>query len=538
MNDGKCTAPNCLSFILHPSSFIIPLCLPLAEIALVFAVFFVQGAVPVPDVNEPYYLGKAIHFWNPDWARGDFFLESKDTHLVFYVTFGWLSLWLKPLVLAWFGRVLTWVLLAWAWRRLSMAVVPRPWFSVASAALLVGLTEHCHMAGEWIIGGVEAKGFAFVLVFLGLEAFVLGRWNRAWLLLGAASAFHVLVGGWSVVAVGLAWLGIGRSRPGLRSMWPAILGGFVLSLAGLVPALALNWGTGRDVVREANQIYVYGRLGHHLNLAQIPDEYVFRFVLLLVLWLVLSVKMPADAPLRRLRAFVAAAVVIALAGAAISLLAPYDRARAAGLLRFYWFRLADVAVPMGIALGAVSFVTRALHSRPATGRCWMALVILMAGIHVGLHAARLPLLTPPPADRQQHYGGWRLACEWVARSGEIPPEARFITPRSAHTFKWYAGRAEVANWKEIPQDAAAMGEWWQRLGDLSPPGENLPDQRTYKMLPELGADRLRQLGAKYEADFVLTVVTEPLLPLEVVYKNRTYVIYKMIRCSSQPTVVR
>src|SRR3990172_7550639 len=89
-----------------------------AEILLVFAVFFVQGAVPVPDVNEPYYLGKAIHFWNPDWVRGDFFLdESKNTHLLFYVTFGWLSLWLKPLVLAWFGRVLTWGLLAWAWRR-------------------------------------------------------------------------------------------------------------------------------------------------------------------------------------------------------------------------------------------------------------------------------------------------------------------------------------------------------------------------------------------------------------------------------------
>ena len=96
----------------------------LAEIVLIFAVFAIQGAWPVPDVNEPYYLGKAIHFWNPDWLRGDFFMESPDTHKVFYFTFGWLSLWLSPVALAWTGRILTWALLAWAWRRLSFAVVP------------------------------------------------------------------------------------------------------------------------------------------------------------------------------------------------------------------------------------------------------------------------------------------------------------------------------------------------------------------------------------------------------------------------------
>ena len=65
-----------------------------AEIALVFAVFFVEGAWPVPEVNEPNYLGKAIHFWDPAWAQNDFFLGTADTHWVFYFTFGWLSRWL------------------------------------------------------------------------------------------------------------------------------------------------------------------------------------------------------------------------------------------------------------------------------------------------------------------------------------------------------------------------------------------------------------------------------------------------------------
>ena len=79
-----------------------------AEVGLVFLVFFIQGAVPVPEVNEPYYLGKAIHFWNPHWAANDFFLNTADCHKVFYVTFGWLALWLAPPALAWVGRLLTW----------------------------------------------------------------------------------------------------------------------------------------------------------------------------------------------------------------------------------------------------------------------------------------------------------------------------------------------------------------------------------------------------------------------------------------------
>ncbi len=242
----------------------------LAEIALIFAVFFLQGAWPVPDVNEPYYLGKAIHYWSPERPHGDFFMETPDVHRVFDFGFGWLSLWLKPVPLAWTGRILTWLLLAWAWRRLSWAVVPRAWCSVLTAALFGWLMEHCQMAGEWVIGGVEAKGFAYALVFLGLEAIVRNRWNRGLLWLGGASAVHVLVGGWAAVAAGIAWLlsprppGEGRGEgvardgpvsgphpyplpkgegtPRLRSLWPGLLGGLLLAMPGIIPSLMLDWG--------------------------------------------------------------------------------------------------------------------------------------------------------------------------------------------------------------------------------------------------------------------------------------------------------
>src|ERR1051325_6734049 len=199
-----------------------------AELGLIFAVFFIHGAWRAPEVNETHYLSKARHYWNPDWCARDFFCNTVDAHHVFYWAFGWLSRWLSLPALAWCGRLMCWALLAWSWRRLSVALVPAPLFSVLSAALFVTLNSRCHMAGEWVIGGVEAKVFAYVLVFLGIEALVKNRWGLVWPLLGAATAFHVVVGGWSIVAAALSWLVLGDDKPPLRRMLAPLALGFAV----------------------------------------------------------------------------------------------------------------------------------------------------------------------------------------------------------------------------------------------------------------------------------------------------------------------
>jgi hypothetical protein len=505
------------------------------EATLVFAVFFLQGAWPVPDVNEPYYLGKAIHFWNPEWIPNDTFLNSSDTHNVFYFAFGWLAIWLSPLWLAWVGRLLTWALLAWSWRRLSFALVPRRWLSVLTAALFVCLLERFHMAGEWVVGGVEAKGFAYVLVFLGLESLARARWNRAWLLLGGASAFHVLVGGWSVIAAGIAWLLLRDDRPPLRSMLPALAGGFALSLPALIPCLRLTWGIDPETVRRANEIYVFERLGHHLVPSHFPAEYVDRFLLLVVLLLVLDRITPLDAARRRLRTFIFGALAIAAVGVGAGFLEWVSRPLAASLLRFYWFRLSDVAVPLGVALVGTRYAVHAVETEPRWGRWALGLAVLVGALHVGRCAVLRAVPTVPRADLVDHadadrqvldYLTWRDACRWIAESSEVPADARFLTPRSSQTFKWYAGRSEVVTWKDVPQDARSIAEWWDDLvavyADPSPYG----GYRWYASLAEQGAERLRRLGKTYGADYVLTV-RWPRPELPVVYENRVYVIYAL-----------
>lgn len=545
------------------------------ETLLIGLVFFIQGAYPVPDVNEPNYLGKAIHFWNPHWGEGDFFLESADAHYVFYFTFGWLSLWLPPEGLAWTGRIITWSLLAWAWRRLSWAVVPRPWLSILSAGLFVACLDRFDMAGEWVIGGVEAKGFAYVFVLLGLEALTRGRWNTTWLLFGAAAAFHVLVGGWAVVAAGVAWAivrlhaAVGRKEPAhpaplrtptpqgnasseashahpssprtddasmLVHMLPGLIGGGLLALLGLVPVLMLNRGVDQEVIRQATDIYVYERLYHHLDPRGLPPPFVFRFVVMTIGWTLLCLLAPSTSASRRLRGFVLGSLVITALGAAAGLLSYIDRTWAATLLRYYWFRLADVAVPIGVALEAAAFAyvvaTMITHHPtwlkryPRPGYRWLVVFSVLAALHLVDLASLRPFPQVPRADKLPHYETWRDICDWIAAAPNIPADARFLTPHQACTFKWYTGRAEVVNWKEIPQDARAIIEWQRRLNDIYGTMDTEGNPALFIWPDELPKAKILQLSKKYQFRYIITA-NRARMPFKRLYENQRYAVYEI-----------
>src|SRR6478672_2599661 len=230
------------------------------EVLLIVLVFFIAAGDPTPSVNETHYVCRLKHYWNPQWCAGDLFLESTDTQVVFIWLFGWLTRFFSLSATAWIGRLAAWFLQAWAWQRLSWRLVPRPLASVLSAALFLALNYYCQMAGEWVVGGVEAKCFAYAFVLLALSELVsisnqdsylhdayVGvfrwrlrflskgaalnqRWSKGCILLGAAIAFHPLVGGWSALVCAVMWLIYGRREQSFVSMLPGIIMGSLLAL--------------------------------------------------------------------------------------------------------------------------------------------------------------------------------------------------------------------------------------------------------------------------------------------------------------------
>ena len=483
------------------------------ETGVIFLLCYLKAGWPPPDANEAHYLAKARHYWDAGWCADDFFLNSADAHVTFYWTFGWFAALVSLPTAAWVGRLITWLLMAWSWQRLSFAIAPIRYAAILSGGLMIVLSTVGHMAGEWIIGGVEAKGFAFVLLFLGLEQLVRGRWWAVWVLLGASAALHVLVGGWSVVAAGFAWLLAGKERPSFVAMLPSLAIGFSLSLLGLLPVLLLNRGVDPAITREANLIYVFERLPHHLVVNQFDRLLIARHVGLMVLFALMAryvKQIDAQPGVQRLAGFVYGAMVIAGVGVVIDQSTLYLPNLAATLLRFYWYRLSDALVPCGVALLVPLVLWQLAKSRPQ---------LAMAGVL----AATVGIVGPIAAwnlERQQHFlpgsilqawqqqrqsvawedavadfADWRNACVWIQE--HTPSDAIFLTPRGQQTFKWYASRAEVVAVKDIPQDARGIVEWRERISTVFiPPVSELG----FAVLTD---DQITTLANQYQASYVI-----------------------------------
>ena len=373
--------------------------LGLLETVLIFGVFAAYGAWPIPDVNEQYYVGKAIHFWNPEVLRNDPFLNTPDSHWLFYAVFGLLSLVFSQTTTAIVGRCLAWALTAAAWRRLSRALIPRDGFALLTATCFAFFIESFHLAGEWVVGGVEGKSFSFPLVFWGLAFFLEGKFNRAWLALGAGSAFHPLVGGWATLAALIAQTvdayplraRFGAYRREVVRGLPGLFAGGAISLLGVIPALQLDAGASAAVVAASRKIYVFRRLSHHLAASSLPWTHQTRFALLALALFIsfaalalivrnLRLRGVERAPdeesrlrFRRLAAFAACSLLFAFVGATLDYGAKFlaesgrlaDRESVAGLLRYYWFRLSDWTIPATLAFVLARAIDVLLRARAA-----------------------------------------------------------------------------------------------------------------------------------------------------------------------------
>lgn len=530
--------PNFAAVSMPPASPLTPW-QRFVDVACVLFVIALAGVQYIPAENEPHYLALARHYWQPDWCAGDLLLQSAPIHRAFYLLFGWVAALCSLDTSAWIGRLAAWWLLAMAWQRLSFSVVGRPgWAGVSAASLALG-NQYGHLSGEWLIGGIEAKTLAYPLVFAALAAW--GEDNARWSIvsLGAAAALHPLVGGWALLTwLAAALIGERRSLRTLRTGRGAIAVALAaaLCMVGMLPPILADLHTPSEARATAWQILVQQRIPHHL----LPWTFGWRawlgFGAMVALSIVMNrllqsgprsanMRADSDAPqmaLRRVVRFTAVAVGLAAVGLMLAVATRSAPRLQAEAMRFYWFRQVGVIVP---ACGAL-LATAWLRPRFETHR-WRrsALAALLFGAVLALNPGlgEVPLAErSTPRERLYH---WKDVCIWINKS--TPPEAVFITPRLRQTFKWYAQRAEVATWKDVPQDAAHLVVWWRRLLDLHT--VQTPHGREWiRSLTQHSPEKLRALGERYGAEY-LVCGSEPALDLPCLYRLDHYAVYRLAK---------
>ena len=549
-----------------------------AEVAAILLLFAASGAWPLPDVNETVYLTKALHHVDPSYGRGDWFLETPDAHSIFYAVMG-------PILAAcglesgaWVGRWLGWLALAIGFRHAVVPLLSTAVGRLLAAALFALALRHTTAAGEWVIGGCEAKVFSWALVLEALGEIGRARFAAAVFLMGGATALHPIVGGWGLVACGLVWWrgrraggaesdGVVRRAGGmssvadtLRILTPTrspgaargsvtvnenagvtsaalrgglVLGGVALAAWGVLPALSLSAGVDAAGRALANRIYVVERLHHHLLPWTFPEAMIARHLLAILVGTIMHRVVPATPARARVAAFREAALSISLVGCLIALAEPLAPDLVIGLLRYYWFRLADVVVPFTLAASAAAVLmddgvcARILPGRPAFVR---GLVVAALVLDLGLQSRHWPLpgRSGPQcrADTKVDAAAWADVCGWV--KDHVPPGSRFLTPRGAASFTWRTGLPEVVAWKNSPQDAVSLLEWRRRILDCFSADGRLVDME--RSTAALGAARMRDVADRYAADHAivpLDVAGLDALPFERLHANARYAVYRL-----------
>ncbi|MEK6261402.1 MAG: DUF6798 domain-containing protein [Planctomycetota bacterium] len=547
------------------------------DLRLVFAVWLsllVYGAVaaPMPAVNEPHYLCKAKHFWQPAWCAQDFFLESPNAHTVFFVAVGGLTRWLSLAQTAWIARAAATLVLAVGWVSLTTRLLSARWSPLTACWLFLAFASCGNLSGEWLVGGVEGKVFCYGLLFASFGQVLRGRIVPAGALAGLALSFHPVVGAWGVLAFAGACVvqrgtrsaerGANEQLPSASLVVPAnsalraprsalaLILLAVLSLPGLIPVVQLLLESAPAATKySATYIQVYYRLAHHLDPMLFPLRAYAGYAVLLVLWVCLSRSENQTAERRLFQRIVGWSMLFAFAGLLIGWgPRPPHRmpffAERMHLLKFYPFRLADVLVPLAVSIAALRWLERKVGT---AGQNAEAASETVSGVANDAEPgdSRPPLrkrktgLTPSigwgavlfvlalgrahSVVEVNRYSGvlradWIGACRWIDQ--HLPTDALVQAPHNGWAFKWFAGRAEYVAFKDCPQDAAGIVEWNRRLLFLKKWYEDQYVDQFYS------ADELRGLRRETGITHLLTDRLGP-LELEPVYRNETFQVYDL-----------
>ncbi len=504
-------------------------------IASTFLVIAAFCGLRTPDVNESHYLTKAKHFWQPAWCADDLFLESSSAHWLFFSVFGWLPKIFSLAAMAWIGRVTVWLLVSVGWtgwlRKLGL---PGWLIPVLAAGWLIAI-ESGNLAGEWVVGGFEAKSLAFALILfaLGAHAANYHRWCWAWI--GVATLFHFLVGVW----FGLAWaaseLMVVLFTPGtyhseslvgetvlrrlvlfLRNRRVEFAQCFACAILAAIPSIVSDWNAPWELKQLAAEIQVKHRLAHHQYFGSFATERVAAFAVLIAIYVFVYVRTPKSFGLQQLFYFANVSLGISLIGLLLCSIAEAGNSPwAFGLLRFYWFRLADFALPTVAVVVSGRLIGERILNRSIAARLLrgsLALLMLAFGLMCyERQTAQIPrselasagLDVDSERKALEYHRNWLRVCDWISKNTDT--KAVFITPAEQQTFKWYAGRSEIVCWKDMPQDSLNIAEWWSRVNQFIAPQRiydgglmAYSDEQLTGMAASVGATHLVILQRDYE----------------------------------------
>jgi hypothetical protein len=422
------------------------------------------GAARHNDVDT---LAQARQAAEPSWLPGDWYLAQPAGHRAVFNRLAGPLVARVPLgTAAVVGRLLTFGLFAAALLSLLRALGLGPGWGVPVAVAFVPLQSA--IAGEWMVGGLETKPFAYAASLSAVAALLAGRQAVGWLLLGVAAALHVLVGFYASLCAAAMLLGA-RGTWRERVPPPRAAALFLLASApGWLAVLRELATPAGALAQEAAAVYVRLRNPHHLLcsswLEQGSGAAKLAAVGAMASIAALAALRHPDERCRALARFALASAGLFALGLA------WEAWGADSLLRLYWYRLPSVVLPLLTLLLAAERLQAAARRRALEPNLRAALtlaaLLTACGAAWSLGRQAETLGQPARAFHLQAAGQRSLQVQlWIRRN--TPRGAVFLTGPGFEELYVLAERARFVSYKHVPHTTGAIVEWYRRILRLS-----------------------------------------------------------------------
>ncbi len=495
--------------------------------------------------NEVDVLPLAKQFADPSWIPSDWYLNIETNYrYLFQIIFGSSIVHFGFLATSIIGRLVCYALVAWGIVLLGQKLgLSLTYLLLATVVVTYQGILQGAIAGEWFVGGLEAKAVAYGLILIAIPLMLSRRYILMTLLLGLATSFHVLVGGWAFLTT-LGWFCFRPKERLLKlgqSIW-LLLFIYLAASAFAIPTVLQQLFTSSPSGNISSSfIYVFLRLPHHLNPFSWHPILWLRLIIYLVIWTfcMMSLKKKADSKgwnsedyaRFELAEFTLIALIPFMGGLAIAF---WDHQ--GEWLQYYPFRFGDIKLPLTTCLlVACNLETKFSIQKHKFRFLLVALLGSILFTQTGIFTQRASAFQDFPTQQQDVNPQWKLMSDWI--KDHTDKDAIIIShPWELANFTWMTERATIVKLKLFPQTKKSIVQYYERLNDLSAGAlgkiyfgdEELDQRKTVKAISagfsHLNTSQVKKLMTKYKSSYFLTDRTHH-LDLPIVHTQTPYILY-------------
>jgi len=288
--------------------------------------------------NEMFIIPYAkVTFNNMLTAIQNFEIPSS---LLFNSIIGFFAVNFSLIKVVFIGRIISYILLIISYKKLAKLIGLNSLMTLTSYVIFLFYFRHgIGDAGEWFVGGLESKVFAYCFVLLSLSSFIYKNIKWSMIFSGLALSFHLLVGGYHLFClIPLLLTNQYVNNDFFKIVLKSVPYFLITGSIGLIEIFSSFFLENQSKIEKIGwDIYVNVRVPHHT----IPEFSIKTWIILIVMIVINIIFLKSKSIIKRQLSIYSLFTVVLLL---IGLLIYYNFE--SHYLRYYFFRFSDVMLPL------------------------------------------------------------------------------------------------------------------------------------------------------------------------------------------------